>query len=167
MGVFVRFADRLSEASGRLAAWVFFAIGLIITYEVVLRYVFTAPTIWVDETARIGQIWATYLAAAFALKHRELIVIDVAFRKPGTLARKLTETFALLVIGLFCCVTVYYGFGLWLDATLRGHTTDTVLALPAWFTDASVWLGFALLAVQAGAEFIRLWSPRSSREEKG
>ena len=166
MGAFVRLADRLSEASGRLAAWAFFAIGLIITYEVVMRYVFTAPTIWVDESARIGQIWAAYLAAAFALKHRELIVIDVAFRKPGTTARKLTETFALVVTGLFCCVTVYYGFGLWLDATMRGRTTDTVLALPAWFTDASVWVGFALLAIQVVAELIRLWTSMPTQKDK-
>ncbi|WP_136658834.1 TRAP transporter small permease [Nitratireductor sp. XY-223] len=158
MGTLVRLADGLSELAGRFAAWVFFAIGLIVTYEVVMRYVFTAPTIWVDETARIGQIWAAYLAAAFTLKHREMVVIDIAFRKPGTLARKFAETLALLVIGLFCFVTVYYGFELWLQATLRGHTTDTVLALPAWFTDASVWIGFALLAMQVAAELIRLWT---------
>ena len=155
----VRFADRLSEQSGRFAAWVFFAIGIAVTYEVVMRYVFVAPTIWVDEVARIGQIWAAYLAVAFTLKNREMVVIDIAFRTPGTLARKLTETFALLVIGLFCFVTVYYGFELWLRATLRGHTTDTILALPKWFTEAAVWVGFFILALQVAAELIRLWRP--------
>ncbi|MEM6462138.1 MAG: TRAP transporter small permease [Pseudomonadota bacterium] len=156
---FVRTADWLSEMTGRLAAWIFVLIGLFVTYEVVMRYVFVSPTIWVDETARIGQIWAAYLAAAFTLKHRELVVIDVLFRKPGTLGRKLCETFALAVIAVFCFVTVYYGFELWLFATLRGHTTDSFLALPNWFTDASVWIGFALLALQAFAELIRLWHP--------
>ena len=160
MNGLVRIADRLSELSGRFAAWIFFVIGFIITYEVVMRYVFVAPTIWVDEVARVGQIWAAYLAAAFALKHREMVVIDIAFRTPGTLWRKLTETFALLVIGLFCFVTVFYGFELWLRATLRGHTTDTILALPKWFTEAAVWVGFAILALQVLAELIRLWSPR-------
>ncbi|WP_419910807.1 TRAP transporter small permease [Hoeflea sp.] len=159
MSAFIRLADTISEFTGRLAAWIFFAIGLIVTYEVAMRYLFTAPTIWVDETARIGQIWAAYLAAAYTLKHREMIVIDLVFRMPGTVGRRLLETFALLVIGLFCFMTVYYGFGLWLQATLRGHTTDTVLALPRWFTDASVWLGFALLGLQVIAELARLWAP--------
>ncbi|MEX3008390.1 TRAP transporter small permease [Hoeflea sp. TYP-13] len=160
-------ADWLSELTGKLAAWIFFAIGFIVTYEVVMRYVFVAPTIWVDELSRIGQIWAAYLAAAFTLKHRELVVIDIAFKKQGTLARRLAESFSLLVIGFFCFVTVFYGFELWLRATLRGHTTDTLLALPRWFTDASVWVGFAVLALQVLAELIRLWIPSADTGAKG
>ncbi|MCP4319752.1 MAG: TRAP transporter small permease [Hyphomicrobiales bacterium] len=167
MDGFVRIADWLSELTGRIAAWIFFAIGFIITYEVVMRYVFVAPTIWVDEMARIGQIWAAYLAAAFTLKHREMVVIDIAFKTPGTLGRRLTETFSLCVIGLFCFVTVYYGFELWLRATLRGHTTDTYLALPRWFTDASIWVGFGVLALQVVAELIRLWRPASNETAPG
>ncbi|MEM9105976.1 MAG: TRAP transporter small permease [Pseudomonadota bacterium] len=163
MGTLVRCIDGLSEVTGRIAAWIFFAIGLIVTYEVVMRYVFVAPTIWVDEVARIAQIWAAYLAAAFALKHRDMVVIDVAFRQAGSLGRKLCETFALCVIAVFCLVTVYYGFELWLRATERGHTTDSYLALPKWFTDASIWIGFGLLALQVLAELLRLWAPLAER----
>ena len=160
LGATVRLADGLSEFTGRLAAWTFFAIGFCITYEVVMRYVFVSPTVWVDEVARIGQIWAAYLSAAFVLKHRELIVIDVAFRKPGTLARRLVETFGLLVIAAVCFVAVRYGLELWFRATVRGHTTDTYLALPKWFTEASVWAGFAILGLQVLAELIKLWTPQ-------
>jgi len=98
--------DNLSEFIGRLAAWMFFAVGLFVTYEVVMRYVFIKPTIWVDEVSRIIQIWATYMAAAFALKNRQLIVIDIAFKDPTTLARKLVETLSLLIILVFALVTV-------------------------------------------------------------
>ena len=58
MNQFVRSIDAVSEFSGRLSAWMFFTIGLFITYEVVMRYVFTAPTVWVDEVSRIMQVWA-------------------------------------------------------------------------------------------------------------
>ena len=91
----IKFIDQISELTGKFAAWMFFAVGIFITYEVFMRYVFTAPTIWVDETARIMQIWAAYLAGAFALKHREMIVIDIAFRDTTTNLRKVVETFSL------------------------------------------------------------------------
>ncbi len=123
-----------------------------------MRYVFTAPTIWVDETARIMQIWAAYLAGGFALKHREMIVIDVAFRNPDTVLRKFVETFALLVIVVFCLVAAKYGFDLWLKATLKGHTTDSYLGTPKWLTHASIWIGFGLLLVQAIAEIVKVWT---------
>jgi TRAP-type C4-dicarboxylate transport system permease small subunit len=167
MNSLVNAADTISEWTGRFAAWVFFILGFCITYEVVMRYVFTAPTVWVDEVARIGQVWATYLAAAFALKHREMISIDIAFRKPGTIGRKCADTFSLAIILIFCLVTIRYGFDLWLRATLRGHTTDTYLALPLWFTQASVWTGFALLALQSVAEAVKIWRPVGPAREVG
>ncbi len=154
----IRFIDQLSELTGRFAAWMFFVVGLIITYEVFMRYVFVAPTIWVDETARIMQIWAAYLAGGFALKYREMIVIDVAFRNPNTMTRKLVETFSLVVIVAFCAVAVWYGYELWLKATLKGHTTDSYLGTPKWLTHASIWVGFGLLLLQAIAEIVKVWT---------
>ena len=96
MNVVVSAIDWLSEQTGKLAAWAFFLVGIFVTYEVVMRYVFTAPTVWVDEVSRITQIWAAYLAGAYVLKHREMIVIDVAFKNPHTLGRRLCETFSIL-----------------------------------------------------------------------
>ncbi len=154
----IKIIDHVSEAVGKFAAWMFFVVGVFITYEVFMRYVFTAPTIWVDETVRIMQIWATFLGGAFALKHRQMIVIDVAFRDPHTLSRKIVETFALLIILVFCAVATWYGFDLWLKATLKGHTTDSFLGTPKWLTHASIWIGFGLLAVQGIAEIIKVWT---------
>ncbi len=154
----IKIIDQLSEFAGRFAAWMFFAVGLIITYEVFMRYVFTAPTIWVDETARIAQIWAAYLAGGFALKHREMIVIDIAFRDTKSTLRKIIETFSLLVIIIFCAVAAWYGYELWLKATLKGHTTDSYLGTPKWLTHASIWVGFGLLLLQAIVEIIKVWT---------
>ncbi len=159
-----RFIDAITEVTGKLAAWAFFAIALAVTFEVVVRVDIirdlfgTAPTKWVDEISRIAQIWATFLAAAFVLKHRHMVVIDVAFRNPDTLARRLTETLAIAVMLIFTTVSVYHGFGLWLKSTLAGHTTDSFLAPPKWFTHASVWVGLSLLSLQGLVELWRVWT---------
>ena len=160
----IKIIDATSEFAGRFAAWLFFAVGFFITYEVFMRHVFNMPTIWVDEVSRIVQIWAAYLAAGFALKHRQMVVIDIAFRDKNSIIRKALDTFALILIIGFCAVTVYYGFELWLKSTLRGHTTDTYLALPKWFTQASIWVGFGLLLLQSIAEIIKVWSKSSSNK---
>jgi TRAP-type mannitol/chloroaromatic compound transport system permease small subunit len=164
MNMLARAIDAISEAAGKLAAWGFFAIALAVTFEVVVRADLirdlfgTAPTKWVDEISRIAQIWATFLAAAFVLKHRQMVVIDVAFRNPDTLARRLTETLAIAVMLIFTLVSVYHGFGLWLKSTLAGHTTDSFLAPPKWFTHASVWVGLSLLSLQGLVELWRVWT---------
>ncbi|MBY8977472.1 TRAP transporter small permease [Rhodobacteraceae bacterium NNCM2] len=154
----IRLADAISEATGRIAAWGFFAIGLIVTYEVVMRYVFNAPTIWVDEISRVAQVWAAYLAMGYAMKHREMIVIDIAFRDHTTLMRRIAETFTLGVIMAVCAVTVWFGFDQWLSKTMMAERTDTFLGMPKWITLASVWVGFLILMVQALAELFRVWT---------
>jgi len=154
----IKIVDAVSEFFGKLSAWLFFFIGLIVTYEVFMRYVFNMPTIWVDEVSSITQIWATYIGIAFALKHRDMIVIDIAFKDHATRARKIVETFAMLVIMMFAWVAVRYGFELWLDSTLKHHHTDTLLGVPMWLTQASIWIGFGLVLIQSIVEIIKIWT---------
>ena len=149
--------DKISHITGTISAWMFFAIGIFIAWEVLMRYVFTAPTIWVDEMARILQIWATFLGGTYLLRHRGYIVIDVFFRDESTLIRRILETFSIVLIAIFCAITAKFGFDLWLKATLAGHTTDSYLAPPKWLTHSSIWVGFGLMGLQCLVEIIRIW----------
>lgn len=157
MNHIVRGIDAVSEFSGRLSAWCFFAIGLFITYEVVMRYVFTAPTVWVDEVCRVMQVWAAYLGAAYVFKHRQMITIEVVLKDPNTVRRRLAETLAIVMLLVFAGTATWYGFHLWLKSTLAGHTTDSFLGSPKWLTHASVWLGMGLLVLQSAVELYRVW----------
>ncbi len=157
---FTDIIDSLSDVTGKIAGWAFFAVGLFVTFEVVMRYLFNMPTIWVDEVSRIIQVWATYLAIAYVMKERSHIVIDIAFRKAGNLLRSLVETFALIVIIFFCVMTVWYSWQIWLKSTLAGHTTDSYLAVPLVFIQSSIWIGFGLLGLQALAEMVKIWTGR-------
>ena len=69
-------ANRLGELCGRTAAWAFVGVGAVLAYEVVMRYVFGAPTIWAEEVARMIQIWASYLAAGMLLAQRRMIRVS-------------------------------------------------------------------------------------------
>lgn len=157
MNRLVRSVDAIAEWAGRFSAWIFFAVGLFITYEVVMRYVFTAPTIWVDEVSRVMQVWAAYLGAAYVFKHRKMITIEVILKDPSTIKRRLAESLAIIMLLIFVLPASYYGFELWLKSTLAGHTTDSFLGSPKWLTHASVWLGLGLLALQALIELYRVW----------
>ena len=163
MKFIIRLVDATSECTGKLCAWALFAVGLFITYEISVRsdiarmFLGTAPTIWVDEVSRIIQVWVAYLAPAYVMKHREMITIEIALKDPHSLARRLAETLAIFMLFIFAGVASYYGFQLWLKATLAGHTTDSFLAPPKWLTHAAVWVGFLLFIAQALAELYRIW----------
>jgi TRAP-type C4-dicarboxylate transport system permease small subunit len=156
----LKLIDRVNEAFGWAAAAAFVAVGAMITYDVVVRYVFLAPTIWAEELSRFLQIWATYIAAATVLRHRQLIAITVVVERLGPRGRKAAEAFALLWILLFCLVAVWYGLDIMFDSIRLGRAPPTMLSVPQWVTELAIPLGFTLLALQALAELIRL--PQSS-----
>jgi C4-dicarboxylate transporter DctQ subunit len=130
----------------------FFAVGAMITYEVVARYVFLAPTIWAEEMSRFFQIWATYLAAAYVLRHRDLITIDVLLQRLHPRARYGAALCALAVITVFSLVAVYYGMQSMLESIRIGRASSTMLSVPLWMTEVAIPLGFAALLLQALAE---------------
>jgi len=156
--IFVKVMDNISEVAGRIAAWMFFAVGLFICFEVFMRYVLNSPTIWVDEISRIFQVWAAFLAISFVLKNKSHIIIDITFRDPNSRARKVVDSFALCVVISFCLVAVKYGVDIWWKSTAAGHTTDSYLAVPKAFIQSAIWVGFGLMALQSVAEIIKIWT---------
>ncbi|MBF2760107.1 MAG: TRAP transporter small permease [Ectothiorhodospiraceae bacterium AqS1] len=165
----IKIVDGLSEFFGIVAGWMFFAVGLFVVYEVFMRYALISPTVWVDEIARIFQVWATFAATACVLKYRRHIVIDLTFRDPHSLRRRIVETFSLLVIVFFASVAAKYGWDIWLKSTLAGHTTDSYLAVPKAYTQSAIWVGFGLLTLQAVVEICKVWTgqARLQRSEPG
>ncbi len=162
---FLRVSDLLAEVTGRIAAWMFFAVGLFVTYEVFMRYVLISPTVWVDEVGRIFQIWGAFLAIAYVHRHRAHIFIDLAFRNSGSLARRVVDTFAEGVILFFCGVTVKYGWDVWWQSTRLGHTTDSYLAVPLVWVQSAIWVGFGLMGLQSLATIIRIWRDGAAAPE--
>ena len=150
------FIDRLSEVCGRLAAVLFVAIGGMITYEVIARYVFIAPTIWAEELSRFVQIWATYLGAAYVLRHRHLIAIDLLTGRLGARGRRVAAAASLLFVAAFSVVAIVYGTGIVIESVQLGRATATMLSVPQWMTGSAIPLGFTLLLVQCAAELLRL-----------
>ena len=150
--------DRVSGFCGRLAAWMYFAIGGMIVYEVVTRYVFLSPTIWAEELSRFVQIWATYLAAAYVLRNRNLIVIDLVVARLGPRWRRLTDAAALVFVAVFCVVAITYGSAIVAESVTVGRATSTMMAVPKWMTESAVPTGFAILLMQCLAQLARLFA---------
>ncbi len=148
--------DRITAAFAVVAAWLFVAAGAMLVFEVVARYVFVAPTVWAAELSLLCLIWATYLAAAALLRQRRHITITAVTQRLPEGWRRVAEALSLVVVLIVCVAAVWYGADIALDSLQRGRTTGSMLNLPAWATEASIPIGFALIALQALVELARL-----------
>lgn len=151
----VAWIEWLSEVCGKIAAWLFFIIAVMITYEVISRYLFIKPTIWAEEMSQFLQIWATYLAAAYVLKNRQLISIDIIAAKLNWRKQRMLELFSLAVIATFCVVAIYYGAVIVVESITVGRSTSTMLSVPKWMTESAIPVSFTILLLQTLVEIIR------------
>ncbi|MCZ4287716.1 TRAP transporter small permease [Hoeflea alexandrii] len=135
-----------------VASALFVAIGVMISYEVVMRYVFLAPTSWTEEMARFFLIWAVYMSAAHLLHKRELISITVIQDKMSPRWRLASEFLTLIWIAAFSVVAVYYGVVTVNESVQIGRKTASMLSVPQWLTEISIPIGFALLFIQCLVE---------------
>ncbi|MBB4267655.1 TRAP transporter small permease [Roseospira visakhapatnamensis] len=154
----MRALDQTSHVLGQLAAWLFVAIGLMVSYDVFLRYVFNAPTKWALEISEFLLLWATYLAAASVLRQRQNIRITLLYDKLGATGRRLCDSLALVIIAVFSGVVVAHGIDIVGDSIAQGRRTSTMLQVPKWMTEVAIPVGFGLLLAQALVELGRLWT---------
>ena len=152
----LRWIDAVGAACARLGEVLVAAIAVMLCFEVVARYVFNAPTIWAQDIAIVCQVWFTYLGMAYVLRQRQLIRITALLALAGPMLRRLAEGLALLVILAFSLIAVIYGWDIVMDSIRLGRRQPTMLELPNWIGEIPVVVGFAMLALQALIELVRL-----------
>ena len=144
---------RMIAAIELAAAWIstllFTLTGVFLSYEVVARYFFDAPTIWAAEISQLCLIWGTPIAMAWLLSARRHIRINALTERMTPGQRRVADVFSLVVIIAFSAVVTWKGWWIAQDSLVRGRTSGTMLDLPAWIGEAAIPAGFAILIIAA------------------
>ena len=151
----MNFYNKFVKYSGYLASALFITIGFIISYEVIARYVFNSPTIWVNEVSRFLQIWATYLALTYSFDKKDFIRITVIYDKLNESGKKFLDFISFIFILIFSSFVVYYGWLIAYDSLKVGRTSSTILDVPSFLTELAIPLCFAFLVIRVILEAIR------------
>lgn len=80
MSTYVRFVDKLNEAVGKTIAWLILPLVFSLGYEVVVRYLFGAPTTWAFDTSYMLYGTLFMLAAPFTLSVGGHVRGDMVYR---------------------------------------------------------------------------------------
>ena len=151
----MNYYDKIVKYSGYLASALFISIGFIVSYEVIMRYLFNSPTIWVNEVSRFLQIWATYLALTYSFHKRDFIRITVIYDRLNETGKKILDFISFIFIVIFSCFVVYYGWLIAYDSLKVGRTSSTILDVPSFLTELAIPLCFAFLVIRVILESIR------------
>ncbi|WP_121633686.1 TRAP transporter small permease subunit [Tropicibacter alexandrii] len=151
--------DILSLVLSRLAMVSIALVVIVMFYEVVARYVFSAPTLWANEMSLWIAAFVFLLAGQYAMQQRSHIRIYIIYDMMPRWAQKAADSFTVLLIWtfVFCLIWGSYtnimtrwnrmeGFGTAWDPPINGTVHPAILVISI------------LVALQALSNLIADWN---------
>lgn len=114
------FLDSFSTVVGRLTAWLTVFMVIVMFVVVVMRYVFDAGLIWMQESVTWMHATVFMIGAAYTLRHEEHVRVDIFYRGMSVRRRALVDLLGVVLFLLpFCAFLGYtatdYAFVSWTD----------------------------------------------------
>ena len=150
-----RAIDAISDGSAMVAGSLVILCAIAITYEIVARYVFNAPTKWESEIVVDLAIWFSLLSISYALKEGAHVRIELVLARLSDSNRRILEALSYVFILAYCAIFTRWSISLVLLALKTGETSQ-VLSIPLWPTKLALLVGMILLGLQT----IRMLSTR-------
>lgn len=126
-----------------------FFLMVIVCYDVVARYFFNAPTIWVSEISSILLLFLPFLAGGWIMRKDGHVKMDLVLNMMEPRTKTVFNIAAILITALTSLILMYYGTKISAEIYKMNYRTDTVLRLPKWPLLSIIPLGFFLMFVQA------------------
>lgn len=151
----LKLIDQISIWSGNIFSAINPIIVFIVVYEIFLRYVFNAPTIWANEGVVYLAAISYLMGGAYSLHYRAHVKVDILY------LRFSQRTRAILDVITFFFAFIYLGSLVWVGST---YAWDSVKVLektgspwnpPIYPLKFAIPVGALLLLLQSIANFIR------------
>ena len=151
----IRFLERISDYTGQVVLFMLIPLVLVIVYEVVARYLFTAPTIWAWDISRQFSGAVIILAGGYTMLHGGHIRVDVIIERFSEKMKARIEMVAFAFLVFVCGVMIWQGIdAAWYSFQIR-EPMESIFAPPIYPLKMLIPLGFLLMLIQGTAQFLR------------
>ena len=149
--------DKFSKIVGSIVCWILVPLIFAMTYEVLARKLFLAPTIWAYDISRFLYGALFMLGAGYALSKGVHIRADFLYRNFKT-KNQGTIDFWLYILFYFpgLIVFLYMTTGFLQESIMRGERgMDTTWMPYMWPIKSCLWFGIVFLLIQGISELFK------------
>ena len=151
-------ADRLAVFIGRVTMMLIVLLTGVMLFEVLLRYVFEAPTLWANEMSLWLAGFVFLCAGLYAMQQRSHIRIVLLYDAVPRWLQRIFDVISTACIVIFAFFLCYGGYGEAFDKFYRWETFGTAFDPPIPATmKPMVLLIVSLVALQAVVNLISDW----------
>lgn len=151
--------DRLAVFIGRVTMMLTVVLTSVMLYEVVLRYVFEAPTLWANELSLWLAGFLFLTAGLYAMQQRSHIRIFLLYDMLPRGLQRVCDTLSTLFIVMFAFFLIYGGYGEAFTKFYRWETFGTAFdpPIPATLKPMVLFI-ITMVAIQAVINLIADWN---------
>ena len=149
--------DKFSKKIGNIVCWILMPLILAMTYEVIARKLFLAPTIWAYDMSRFLYGALFMLGAGYALSKGIHIRADFLYRNFKVRNQGLID-FILYILFYFpgLIVFLYMTTGFLQESIMRSERgMDTTWMPYMWPIKSCLWFGIVFLLIQGNSELFK------------
>jgi len=157
---FVRGVTVLSKACGAVAAVSLAAGCIVVCHMVLVRYVFSQPTIWQTEFVTFAVVAATLLGSPYVLLTRGHVTVDLVPHYLSARPRRYLALAASILAWAACAVLAWTGGQYFHEAWEFGWRTESVWGPPLWIPLLALPVGLGILTLQYMADILCLVTGR-------
>jgi TRAP-type C4-dicarboxylate transport system permease small subunit len=139
-----------------LSALALLALPLITAYDVTLRYVFHAPTIWATEISIYLLQFAVFMTPGALLANGDHLRVTFWIENRTGMVRRWAEVAVALAVLPYAAALIWFGTSYAQRAFDRGMLSPTLLQVPLWIVYALIPLGGVLLVLGVGLKLAAL-----------
>jgi len=153
----LRVIDAISDRTGNIVQWLSVGLVLIVSYETIMRYIFSISTLWQYETVAMMGAALYGLSFAYVMRHKLNVRVDVIYSHLPRRVQAGIDSIGMLiaffpVMALVALTAV--------QTAHRAFVNDERMSITGWYPPAAplrtvLAVGFVLLLLQGLVVFIR------------
>jgi C4-dicarboxylate transporter, DctQ subunit len=156
--MFVRLLNALISVSAMVAGIFVLITAILVGYEVIMRYVFDAPTLWTFDITIFLIMYSAFLGSAFTLREGKHVRLEffTNWLERYPLPSQLLKILSNLIIIAFWALATYTSFRDTVTAYKFSQVTQSYLRFPMIIPLIALALGGFLVLIQLFIDTVQL-----------
>ena len=152
----LHFIDRVSEWEGKIFSFLIVVATIQVCFELILRYIFNAPTTWGLEMTLYLCSTTYVMSGAYAERYSAHIKVDIFYNRWSPRTRAFFDLMVTDTLFMFFCTVLTWQSAVWLwEAVSQGLTSGTIWDPPIWPMRLVILLGAVFLLLAAFGKSVR------------
>jgi C4-dicarboxylate transporter DctM subunit len=157
---------KINLFGGALSGIAIVILGIIVSYDVIMRYVFLSPTAWVADLSMLLCIGSVFFAVGYAMTEKSHISVTLITDKLSYRNQVLFSIISLILTGFYCLVLIWTGAEVAIGTLQSGEMTGLGLRYPMALPRAFIPLGGILLLLEVVNQIVIRISQFSKIKER-